>query len=435
MSIYLRKCIDIAPTAVITPGPFVPNDYRNLRNASWWPALRATTSYIRLWADWPSLQPVAGLDPGTGGNAPASLAALDGQVDAAVADGLKLIMLPYRYPRWSNGTADITGTLADATFEPWDRHARYLQYVDYLEGRRPEQSWKNLQYRMPGDGFGPDSAWSGFVSWLWERYADRLAAFEVVNEPNLQIWPQRSPVQTEVLSERWGTAGTHLVITPAVAEMMVTVDALARRHPGPVLLAPSTSDSDVATVPRSTTISHANPYATSADPFVESLLDHLDARGFVPDDRWIWSFHNYADFERKQQHVVYLRRVLTGRNWQGRSLDGGPELWSTEGGCRINAMVTRFQSVLGRDATAAEQRTYQGEVLAEALARHHFAKGAGAGIGMVTQYTTFADVNFNSGLLEAATQGGAGRPALAVWSNMPEYVAAPVQRAAWRAQP
>ena len=31
MSTYLRKCIDIAPTAVITPGPFVANDYRNLR--------------------------------------------------------------------------------------------------------------------------------------------------------------------------------------------------------------------------------------------------------------------------------------------------------------------------------------------------------------------------------------------------------------------
>ena len=44
MSTYLRKCIDIAPTAVVDPGPFVANDYRNLRQQSWWPALRATTS-------------------------------------------------------------------------------------------------------------------------------------------------------------------------------------------------------------------------------------------------------------------------------------------------------------------------------------------------------------------------------------------------------
>ena len=45
---------------------------------------------------------------------------------------------------------------------------------------------------MPPDGFGPDSKWCAFVTWLWNRYADRLAAFEVVNEPNGQLWPQRS---------------------------------------------------------------------------------------------------------------------------------------------------------------------------------------------------------------------------------------------------
>jgi hypothetical protein len=435
MSTYLRKCIDIAPTGVITPVPLKPNDYRALRETTWWPMLRATTSHLRLWADWPSLQPAANEDPGTAGKALESLTALDAQVDAALADGMKLVMLPYRYPRWSNGTEGLTTTLADATFEPWDRHARYLQYIDYLEGRRPDQAWKNLQYRMPGDGFGPSSAWGRFVSWLWERYADRLAAFEVVNEPNLQIWPQRSPVQTDVLSERWGTTGTDLVITPAVAEMMITVDGLARRHPGPVLLAPSTSDSDVATVPRSTTISHANPYAMSTDPFVESLLGHLDARGFVADDRWVWSFHNYADVERKQQHVVHLRRLLAERRWAGRRLDGGPELWCTEGGCRINAMVTRFLPVLGRNATVAEQKAYQGQVLAEGFARHHYAKGAGAGVGMLTQYLTYSDVNFESGLLDTVAAGGAARPAFYAWCDMPEYVAPPAPRAAWRPQP
>jgi hypothetical protein len=345
-------------------------------------------------------------------------------------------MMPYRYPRWTNGTEGIPTGPSDYNFEPWDRHARYAQYLDFLAGNRPNQSWKNFHYRMPSDGFGPDSRWGRFVAWLWERYADRLAAFEVVNEPNLQIWPQRSPVDTDELGAKWGTTGTRLLITPAVAEMMITVDSIARAHPGPLLLAASTSDSDTADVPRSTTISHKNPYAGSADPFVESLLRHLDQRGFVADDRWIWSFHNYADMERDQQHVVYLRRILAERGWAGRQLDGGPELWSTEGGCRINAMITRFRPALGgRDATADEQRVYQGQVLAEAIARHHYAKGAGAGVGMLTQYTTYADVNFNSGLLEAASQGGAGRPALTAWSAVPEYVAAPVQRAAWRPQP
>jgi hypothetical protein len=291
---------------------------------------------------------------------------------------------------------------------------------------------------MPLDGFGPNSAWGKYVAWLWERYADRLTAFEVVNEPNLQVWPQRSPVVTDDFAAKWGTAGTHLLITPAVAEMMTTVDAIARAHPGPLLLAPSCSDSDIADIPRSTTISHKNDYAISPDPFAESLLTHLDERGFTADDRWIWAFHNYADIERKQLHVIFLRRLLEQRGWAGRKLDGGPELWSTEGGCRPNALNSattgRIRLALGRELTAAEQIHYQAVVLTEALSRHHYSKGVGAGVGMLTQYTTYAD-GFNSGVLETAASGGAPRPALAAWTNMPEYVAAPVQRAAWRPQP
>jgi hypothetical protein len=272
------------------------------------------------------------------------------------------------------------------------------------------------------------------VAWLWNRYADRLTAFEVVNEPNLQLWPQRSAVETDVLAEKWGTAGTRLVVTERVAEMITTVDALARAHPGPLLLAPSCSDSDTADVPRSTTISHANDYAASSDPFAESLLTHLGELGFEADDYWIWAFHNYADVERRQQHVVFLRRVLHQRGWSGRRLDGGPELWCTEGGCRPNALngaTNRIRLAVGRALTGAEQLDYQALVLTEALSRHHSPKGAGAGIGMVTQYTTYAD-GFNSGVLEG---NGTPRPALAAWSAVPEYVAAPVQRAAWRPQP
>jgi hypothetical protein len=50
--------------------------------------------------------------------------------------------------------------------------------------------------------------------------------FEVVNEPNLQLWPQPR------MAER-------------VAEMITTVDAIARRHDEPVIcLAPSLSDAE-----------------------------------------------------------------------------------------------------------------------------------------------------------------------------------------------
>ena len=73
-------------------------------------------------------------------------------------------------------------------------------------------------------------------------------------------------------------------------------------------------------------------------------------------------------------------------------------------------------------------------MLTESLSRHHYAKGAGAGVGMLTQYTTYADPSFDAGVLDAAGVGGAVRPALKSWCDVPEYVAAPVQRAAWRPQ-
>lgn len=427
MSTYLRKCIDIAPTAVITPGPFVANDYRNLRQQPWWPALRAATSHLRLWADWPSLQH-SPEPPGSHPADVASLAALDGQLEAAVADGLKIILMPYRYPRWANETEAVAPGAADLNFYPWDRIARATQYHAGTAG-------KTLLYRMPPEGHGPGSQWAGYVEWLWSRYADRLAAFEVVNEPNGQLWPQRTTLVTDDVDARWGIVGTTLVTPSAVAEMMTTVDALARAHgDGPLLLAPSTSDTLQQTVQRVTTISHRTEYTDATDTFVEALLPELTRRGFSADDRWLWAYHNYTDVERNYHHVVYLRRTLAENGWSGRQLDGGPEVWCTEGGCRVSVMNTRFSPALGRTLTQPERIGYQARVLTEALSRHHYSKGAGAGVGMVTQYTTYADSAFDDGLLEQAILGGAPRPALAAWCEMPEYVPAPVQRAAWRPQ-
>ena len=107
----------------------------------------------------------------------------------------------------------------------------------------------------------------------------------------------------------------------------------------------------------------------------------------------------------------------------------------TEGGCRLAAMVTRFRPASADvDATDVERREFQAQVLREALARHHYAKGAGAGVGMFTQYTTYADPNFDDGFFEPFALGGAPRPAFAAWCAVPEFHAAPVQRAAWRPQ-
>ena len=105
------------------------------------------------------------------------LQAIDAQVDAAVADGLQVILMPYRYPRWVNHTT---------------------------RARRDEVA----AWRLPDAGHGPYSPWATFVEALWQRYAGRMACFEVVNEPNLQLWPQ------DGVAER-------------VAWMISTVDAIA----------------------------------------------------------------------------------------------------------------------------------------------------------------------------------------------------------------
>lgn len=438
MSSYLRKCIDIAPTPISSPDINPPNDYAKLVLQPWWPALRATTSHIRLWVDWAWFQDDPEKEPGGTPRSALSLAALDRHVKSASDDGLAVIVVVYRYPDWANDTVGVTPGAVDDDFHPWDRVARVNQYVDWRAGLRVRPPYKDLRYRLPKEGHRPGGAWARWMEWLWDRYVGqaprygRVAAFEVTNEPNLQVWPQRSVIDTPDPIARWGTEGTHLTVTSEVADMMVTMDAIARRHDRAALcLGPATSDSDIDDIPRSTVISHQTQYTPRAtDWFIPSLLTELDRRGFAGGDHWVWSYHNYADIERKQHHVAAMRRLLIERGWAGRQLDDGPEVWATEGGCRVGQTNTRFRGAFGRDLTADEQREYQARVLTEGLSRHHYAKGDGAGVGLITQYTTYAD-GFNSGVLEG---NGTPRPALAAWCAVPEFHAAPVQRAAWRPQ-
>jgi hypothetical protein len=132
------------------------------------------------------------------------------------------------------------------------------------------------------------------------------------------------------MAARWGTEGTRLTVTDAVAEMMETMDTIARRYDrGAICLAPSTADSDIDDVPRSTTIAHRSPYASTEDPFADALLRALHDRGFRGGDHWVWAYHNYSDVEGDEARVVYLRQAVAAGGWPGRQLDGGPELWCT----------------------------------------------------------------------------------------------------------
>ena len=163
---------------------------------------------------------------------------------------------------------------------------------------------------------------------LFDRYvrserSGRADAFDVVNEPNRQLWPQRSPTTlTGDAFAPFGLDGSQLTVHKAVAEMMLTMDKVAGRCHGRRvgLLAPSTSDTDVTTAARRSTIAVPSSWARMPDGFerfVPSLLDELDRIGFRGGSRWIWSYHNYNDIERGGDRVTALRETLRGR-WRSQ---------------------------------------------------------------------------------------------------------------------
>ena len=254
--------------------------------------------------------------------------------------------MPYRYPVWVNHTR---------------RHS---------EGKSPE-------WRLPDEGHGPYSHWARFVAALWERYAGRMACFEVVNEPNLQLWPQ---------------AG----VADRVAWMIATVDAIAARHDhAATCLAPSISDAE----------SDRPWMITERRPFVDALLPALDRRGFAGGDHWVWSFHNYNDAELGGDRVADMRAQLAGR-WRGRAAaDGGPLVFATEGGVRLSGVRRRY----GKTFSAAAQRDEQAAMLADALRRYERAPG----VGLFTQYTVHADPAYDCGIREP---DGGWRPAFDAWT-------------------
>ena len=54
----LRRGIDLTPNGIIRPGS--PQDYRVLRAQPWAAPLIARMTHLRMWADWPTLQPSPG---------------------------------------------------------------------------------------------------------------------------------------------------------------------------------------------------------------------------------------------------------------------------------------------------------------------------------------------------------------------------------------
>jgi hypothetical protein len=353
----LRKLLDIGPGGVIAPGS--AQDLRVAGNVGYFQ--ETGTRWIRMWADWPSLQPSGDhgpdepLNPGRW-----KLRALDEQIALANALGIRVLLMPYRFPRWANGTRDLD----------------------------PRESAKAPEYRLPEDAYGPESAWAGFFAFLHDRYhagretGPRVDGFELVNEPNLQLWPQSG-------------------IAREIARLLLTAQGVSARNAHSTMLyAPSISDDDAPTSER----------LTRWDEFVPALLDELEAIGYLPHSGQAWSHHNYTDVERRRTdtRTQAIRALLRGR-WGGHVEGSSPTVYVTEGGARLSRMGDLYP---GEHPRAAQARCLR---QAWALAER------GPGVAMFAQYLLYADPNFDCGLLDPYPST-VKRPAYEAWRAFPVYV-------------
>jgi hypothetical protein len=395
------KLLDIGPGGVISPGS--AQDLRYAGNRGYFADTR--TPWIRMWADWPSLQPHPGYAPGD----PRSpghwkLQALDEQIRLARASGLKVMLMPYRFPTWVNGTATLSArkdTDAEIAFRHADRmtRAEWERYV--RNGRDPaayNPSRHALEYLLPDDAYGPASEWARFFDFLYDRYHGWVDGFELVNEPNLQLWPQQAPPAAGADP----FAPTPTTIGVAIAQLLKTAQAVSTSYAHTTMLyAPSISDSDTPSSRR----------YTRYDDFVGALLDAFGAVGYLPHSRQAWSHHNYTDVEKRQTatRTQLIRGLLAGR-WGGHGDGREPTVYVTEGGARLSRMPALYPREDPREA--------QAKGLRDAWALHQPGAAAGEGVAMLAQYLLYADPNFDCGLLDPYPSR-VKRPAYAAWRAFP----------------
>lgn len=400
------------------------------------------TGWVRLFADWPSLQPEQDFsfdnlyfDERTR----PFIESLDGQIVFARQNNLKVILaVHHRFPLWSNGTPDQ---------ECPDRCGAETDPVNKAEcerlcGMANDPNAAHLKLTKPRNPFGRvpadlgiDSPWGRWVTFLVRRYGysaetrDTLRYvdyLEVVNEPNLTMWPQW---KDDKVGNRRDIRG-RLVIAGSVARMFVTAQEIVSRR---------NVQADVLDAEHDTTVKLAGPAAsdvldpkpgapgasqeekerkkrvrvmrTGYETFTRELLVQLRRERFNPKSYFSFSHHDYADVERSRRAapafdpktrtledptgatnsaawVRELLRVGTGEGranrWTGWPDAEHPGLLITEGGARL--------SKVGDQDTQADLVDKNFKLLLSEGGRLR------AGIGLSTQYLTFSDICFDSGL-------------------------------------
>jgi hypothetical protein len=389
MATPLRRLVALGPAGCIWPG--CPQDLRYGNNRRW---LRESgTKWVRLWADWPSLEPANGQYDLN------RWYALDAQIAAAHADGLKVILTPYRFPTWANGTESMTAEQLAATTP------------DRKFPSDPESKAKSLLFRPPAD-VSETSQWGRFMKRIVDRWSPSspyrpsattfVDVIEVCNEPNHQWWPQQAP-STTTDPYAQSTISVHDV----VARMFVTAQKLSKRHAvTPLLAGPGSADGV-----------DSNRMRTGYHSFGERLLTRLKELGFTGGANWVWTHHNYSDVAAGNgARTADMRRRLVNRwaGWpSGNAAD--PQVWITEGGVTLSKIQSTYAITdpVAKKAKQAELVQRNWDVMLNGT--------EGAGVAMTCQYLLHTDPAYDSGVCETPETGGATRPAYATWKSLPSW--------------
>ena len=417
MSDYLRRMVDMSPAGVLLNDP--NRDYRLYHNRDWF--RETQTPWVRLWAPWFSFQANSSQTPGTGSNSSAAsqISALDQQIAAANADGVRVMLVSWGVPQWANGTGGIAqssaadfnygttngGTAVDPKTGgsgPWDRMSK-AQWDNWHNYGVAPTSMKSLLYKRPND-VTTKGPWGRWIDWLHRRYtgnnpyAAKITALEILNEPNgYQLWPQQTPVGSTLIASNFARTTPNQA---PIAQMIKTADAISARYGRQLLLVgPATADTP-----------NNSRLLTGFDVFTQNVLTALEGLGFVGNDRFAWSQHSYWDIEVPQAsgaRSITTASLLAGR-WRGLAEAAGPVVFLTEGGYRFPLYHT--------DAATQNQR------VTDAWNRVFLPSnsvGMFANYGMYTDPQPSGDCGLRDNAPGCVDVCGAARPVYGTWGALP----------------
>jgi hypothetical protein len=451
----IRRIVDCGPAAVNDTGPnggaaqadrnYQDYQYVDGRHGQTSSFFSATgTTWVRFWAEWPIFQPFSDVVLGQSypeGNPPLNsaewkrlrawraLQALDRQINAARADGRRVMLTLFRCPPWANGTQtfadarDSGNPVPDIEHFPQDRLKRedFDRWKDSnsVKEQRTHSfvaSRRQLEYKWPDD-LDSDSPWARWFNFMYDRYRPgRLGhercvnVLEFINEPNGQMWPKMAQDPVDVWAPENPNYGC------AVAQLMQTAAFISSWYNYELTLAaPATSDEPTDRgYPR---------MWTPCDEFQNQVLATCAQIGFAAPTRFVWTHHNYKDVEEQrtstdtsQTATVNLayrsRRALRGK-WTGYAEGAGPMLFITEGGYPLEKA----------SGTNAQKEETQRARIAQFGSLLNSTDAVAGNIGMMSNYFFYSTpenvTSGSSGLRwypgQADPYDGDARPAQGAW--------------------